>query len=140
MIKYKLNCKKCNHSFDSWFANSNEFERIKKLKLLSCNLCHSKMIEKSLMAPTIINKKNNIASDGKKFNKVKNKIKEYQNFIKNNFEFVGDNFSYKARSIHYNNKKNKKGIYGNPTIKEVKELKEEGIETEMIPWIEDKDN
>ena len=61
-------------------------------------------------------------------------------FIKNNFEFVGDNFSYKARSIHYNNKKNKKGIYGNATIKEVKELKEEGIETEMIPWIEDKDN
>ena len=51
-----------------------------------------------------------------------------------------DNFSYKARSIHYNNKKNKKGIYGNATIKEVKELKEEGIETEMIPWIEDKDN
>tara|TARA_Y100001970_G_scaffold39744_1_gene48970 strand:+ start:1467 stop:1763 length:297 start_codon:yes stop_codon:yes gene_type:complete len=98
------------------------------------------MIEKSLMAPTVINKKNNIASDGKKFNKVKNKIKEYQNFIKNNFEFVGDNFSYKARSIHYNNKKNKKGIYGNATIKEVKELKEEGIETEMIPWIEDKDN
>ena len=140
MIKYKLNCKKCNHSFDSWFANSNEFERIKKLKLLNCNLCHSKMIEKSLMAPTVINKKNNTESDGKKFNKVKNKIKEYQNFIKNNFEFVGDNFSYKARSIHYNNKKNKKGIYGNATIKEVKELKEEGIETEMIPWIEDKDN
>ena len=75
MIKYKLNCKKCNHSFDSWFANSNEFERIKKLKLLSCNLCHSKMIEKSLMAPTVINKKNNIASDGKKFNKVKIKLK-----------------------------------------------------------------
>ena len=140
MIKYKLNCKKCNHSFDSWFANSNEFERIKKLQLLSCNLCHSKVIEKSLMAPTVINKKNNTESDGKKFNKVKNKIKEYQNFIKNNFEFVGDNFSYKARSIHYNNKKNKKGIYGNATIKEVKELKEEGIETEMIPWIDNKDN
>ena len=85
MIKYKLNCKKCNHSFDSWFANSNEFERIKKLKLLSCNLCHSKIIEKSLMAPTVINNKNNTANDGKKFNKVKSKIKEYQNFIKNYF-------------------------------------------------------
>ena len=89
----------------------------------------------------MINKKNkNVINHDKKFNEVKNKIKEYQNFIKNNFEFVGDNFAYKARSIHYNNKKNKKGIYGNATIKEVKELKEEGIETEMIPWIEDKDN
>mgnify|MGYP001292283392 CR=1 FL=1 len=141
MIKYKLNCKKCNYSFDSWFANSNEFERIKKMKLLNCNVCNSKKIEKSLMAPSVINNKNNDAIKNiKKFTKIKKKIKEYQNFIKNNFEFVGDNFSYKARSIHYDNKKNTKGIYGNATVKEVKELKEEGIETEMIPWINENDN
>ena len=141
MIKYKLNCKKCNYSFDSWFANSNEFERIKKMKLLNCNVCNSKKIEKSLMAPSVINNKNNDAIKNiKKFTKIKKKIKEYQNFIKNNFEFVGDNFSYKARSIHYDNKKNTKGIYGNATVKEVKELKEEGIETEMIPWIDENDN
>ena len=141
MIKYKLNCKKCNYSFDSWFANSNEFERIKKMKLLNCNVCNSKKIEKSLMAPSVINNKNNDAIKNiKKFTKIKKKIKEYQNFIKNNFEFVGDNFSYKARSIHYDNKKNIKGIYGNATVKEVKELKEEGIETEMIPWINENDN
>tara|TARA_Y100000590_G_scaffold51722_1_gene54286 strand:- start:751 stop:1176 length:426 start_codon:yes stop_codon:yes gene_type:complete len=141
MIKYKLKCKKCSFSFDSWFANSNEFERIKKLNLLNCNLCNSKKIEKSLMAPTVINKKSkHVVKNDKKFNEIKNKIKEYQDFIKNNFEFVGDNFAYKARSIHYNNKKNKKGIYGNATIKEVKELKDEGIETEMFPWISENDN
>tara|TARA_B100001029_G_C14689212_1_gene248854 strand:- start:67 stop:492 length:426 start_codon:yes stop_codon:yes gene_type:complete len=141
VIKYKLNCKKCNYSFDSWFSNSNEFERIKKLKLLNCSSCNSKKIEKSLMAPSVINNKNRDAiKNTKKFTKIKKKIKEYQNFIKNNFEFVGDNFSYKARSIHYDNKKNIKGIYGNATIKEVKELKEEGIETEMIPWLDENDN
>ena len=141
MIKYKLHCKKCNYSFDSWFANSNEFERIKKLKLLNCSSCNSKKIEKSLMAPSVINNKNRDAiKNTKKFTKIKKKIKEYQNFIKNNFEFVGDNFSYKARSIHYDSKKRTKGIYGNATIKEVKELKEEGIETEMIPWIDENDN
>ena len=85
-------------------------------------------------------KSDNNNLDNSKFFEINKKIKEYQKFVKDNFEFVGDNFSYKARSIHYNNKKNKKGIYGNATIKEVKELKEEGIETEMIPWIEDKDN
>ena len=37
-------------------------------------------------------------------------------------------------------KKRKKGIYGNASIDEVKELKDEGIETEMIPWIEEKEN
>ena len=93
------------------------------------------------MAPSVINNKNRDAiKNTKKFTKIKKKIKEYQNFIKNNFEFVGDNFSYKARSIHYDSKKRTKGIYGNATIKEVKELKEEGIETEMIPWIDEKDN
>ena len=53
---------------------------------------------------------------------------------------MGDNFAYKARSIHYNKKKEKKGIYGQAAEQEVKELKNEGIETEMIPWINDKEN
>ena len=30
MIKYRLTCKNCNVSFDSWFASSNEFEKLKK--------------------------------------------------------------------------------------------------------------
>ena len=37
-------------------------------------------------------------------------------------------------------KKLKKGIYGKASIEDVRELKDEGIETEMIPWIEDKEN
>mgnify|MGYP001479818025 FL=1 len=68
------------------------------------------------------------------------KIKEYQKFVKDNFEFVGDNFAYEARSIHYSNKKKEKGIYGTASKNEINELKEEGIETEMIHWIEDKNN
>ena len=30
MIKYKLICKDCNIKFDSWFASSNEYEKLKK--------------------------------------------------------------------------------------------------------------
>ena len=37
-------------------------------------------------------------------------------------------------------KQKKKSIYGNASKKDLKELKEEGIETQMIPWVEDKDN
>ena len=71
---------------------------------------------------------------------VKKKLREYQKFIKENFEYVGENFAYEARSIHYNKNKNKKNIYGKASIEDVKELKEEGIETSTIPWIEDKEN
>ena len=73
-------------------------------------------------------------------NEVKSKIKEFQTYIKNNFEYVGENFSYEARSIHYGNKKFKKGIYGNASKKDIKELSDEGIDTTMIPWINDKEN
>ena len=94
------------------------------------------------MAPKLISNYKIQNSEGKNlnFNKVNKKIKEYQNFIKNNFEYVGKNFSYEARSIHYNEKKKDKGIYGTASNEELKELKEEGINTVVIPWIEDKKN
>ena len=93
------------------------------------------------MAPSVINKKKeNNNKNSRKYAEVKNKLKQYKKFIKNNFEYVGENFAYEARSIHYNNKKKDKGIYGKASIEEVKELSEEGIETETIPWINDNEN
>ena len=141
MIKYSLTCKKCKSVFESWFNSSKEYDRLKKLKLLNCETCGSLRVEKSLMSPNLLNKKNISKIDKKiKIEEVKKKIKDYQKYIKNNFDYVGDNFTYEARSIHYNKKKNKKGIFGNASKEDIKELKEEGIATETIPWIEDKDN
>ena len=141
MIKYKLICKDCLQLFDSWFASSKEFEKLKKLKYLKCPTCNSLNIDKSLMAPRLVNtKKNNNVLNKQNNKKVRNEIKKYQKFIKNNFDYVGKNFAYEARSIHYNINKKKKGIYGNASLNEVKELKEEGIETEMIPWINYNEN
>jgi len=48
--------------------------------------------------------------------------------------------SYEARQIHYEKKNNRKGIYGNATNNEINELKNEGIEVQTIPWINDKEN
>ena len=141
MIKYKLLCKNCSKDFDSWFASSKEFDKLKKSKFINCPNCNSFKVEKSLMSPSIINnKKENNNLNSKKYLTIKNKLKEYKNFIKNNFEYVGDNFTYEARSIHYNNKKTNKSIYGNASAKDIKELSEEGIETETIPWINDNEN
>ena len=142
MIKYKLICKNCELCFDSWFSSSGEFEKLKKRGLLSCHKCDSKKVEKSLMAPKLINtpKADLPEIENKNFKKINKKLKEYQKFIKNNFEYVGENFAYEARSIHYGKKKILKKIYGKTTIEEAKELKEEGIETDSIPWFNDRDN
>ncbi len=142
MIKYKLICKNCDLKFDSWFASSNEYERLKKKKFLNCHKCNSYKVEKTLMAPQLINSKSKTGKkiDLEKFNKVKKTIKDYQKFIKDNFKYVGDNFAYEARSIHYNGKKKSKGIYGSASKQDLKELKEEGIDAQMIPWIDEKEN
>ncbi len=143
MIKYNLICKNCDLNFDSWFASSKEYDKLKKKKLVNCHNCKSLNVEKNLMSPKLINKSlssNNNESDMLKFKKIRKTITEYQKFIKNNFDYVGENFAYEARSIHYNNKKRNKGIYGKASNKDLKDLKEEGIETQIIPWVENDNN
>ena len=142
MIKYSLLCKNCDLTFESWFASSKEYEKLKKKKFLSCHNCDSINVTKSLMAPSLINNKSDapVNKELNKYNKFKKKISEYQKFIEKNFDYVGENFAYEARSIHYNNKKVSKGIYGTATKENLKELKEEGIEIEEIPWLKNNTN
>ena len=138
MIKYNLLCKKCKLTFDSWFASSKEYDKLKKKKLINCHVCGSLNVDKNLMAPKLIRKnfiRKNETKDLIKYHKIRKTISEYQKFIKNNFDYVGKNFAYEARSIHYNNKKTNKGIYGIASKQDLKELKEEGIDTQVVPWI-----
>ena len=142
MIKYRLACNNCEITFDSWFASSKEYEKLKKKNFLVCHNCNSQKVEKTLMAPQLINSKNKLKDSLRpvKYEDIKKTIKNYQKFIKDNFKYVGENFAYEARSIHYDSKKKKKGIYGSASKKDIKELKEEGIETQIIPWVSNKDN
>ena len=142
MIKYKLICKDCDILFDSWFATSKEYERLKKQKFLNCHICNSSNIEKTLMSPSILVSKidSKTEEQRKKYKETKDVLLKYQKFIKKNFNYVGENFAYEARSIHYKNKRSSKGVYGTATKQDLKELKEEGIETEVIPWVKDTTN
>ena len=142
MIKYRLICNDCNLSFDSWFGSSKEYEKLKKKNFLICHNCNSTKIEKTLMSPQLIKKVQDKHNDKRevKLKEITEKIKKYQKFIRENFDYVGKNFAYKARSIHYDNKKKNKGIFGTTTNDELKELREEGVNVEVIPWIEDKSN
>ncbi len=140
MIKYKLICKDCNNIFDSWFSSSSEYEKLKKKKYLNCHICDSRKIEKTLMAPNVLNSSDFKIKEINKIKEFKSKLREFKKFIKNNFKYVGDSFAHEARSIHYDPKKKNKGIYGKASIKELEDLQQEGIKTEQFPWIEDKEN
>ena len=140
MIKYNLKCKN-NHEFESWFSDSNEFDKLNKKNLLECIYCSSKKITKSIMSPMVSvvkEKKNSDIIIDKTFQSEKKQLINLRKYIEKNFEYVGKDFSKKVREIYYD-KKNKKTIYGITSPEERDELKEEGIDLLSIPWI-DKDN
>jgi len=142
MIKYRLICKDCEFTFDSWFSSSEEYERLKKKILINCHICNSLSVEKTLMSPSVFMTKNENKTDNQiqKYKKTKKLMLRYQKFIEKNFDYVGKNFAYEARSLHYKNKKTSKRIYGTATKEDLQELKEEGIESETILWIKENTN
>ena len=140
MIKYNLKCHN-DHEFESWFSNSEEFDKLNKKKLLECIYCSSKKIIKSIMSPRISNsKKNNeqIEIINQDFKNEKNQLLKLRKYIEKNFDYVGKDLSKKVREFYYD-KKNKKAIYGTASQKEREELAEEGIDLISIPWV-NKDN
>ena len=140
MIKYNLKCNE-GHEFESWFSNSEEFDKLNKKKLLECICCSSKKINKSIMSPMISglkNKNEQIEILDKEFQDEKNKLLQLRKFIEKNFDYVGKDFSKKVREVYYD-KKSKKAIYGTTTTEEREELAEEGIDLFSIPWV-NKDN
>jgi hypothetical protein len=139
MIKYLLKCQN-KHEFESWFADSKEFEKLRKKNLIDCIFCQSKNISKSIMSPNI-NSRKKISDkiNNKEFNKIKKDLLKLRKFIEKNFEFVGDRFAKEVREVHYNNKKGK-NFYGTVSREEKLELEEEGIDLVSVPWPKNKEN
>ncbi len=139
MIKYNLKCQN-GHEFESWFSNSDEFDKLNKKNLLECIYCSSKNIEKSIMSPMIssLKKDDKIEIISKDFKNEKANLLQLRKYIEKNFDYVGKDFSKKVREVYYD-KKSKKAIYGTTTSEEREELAEEGIDLLTIPWV-NKDN
>ena len=136
MIKYHLKCK-CGIKFESWFSSSEEYDRLDKKNMLSCQCGKSNKIYKQLMSPQISSKKELINHKSKQeafYKTVNKKLRELRNYVEKNAEYVGDNFISEARSIHYD-KKNIRNIYGKATPEQTAELLDEGIDVNTIPWI-----
>ena len=140
MIKYNLKCKH-KHEFESWFLDSKEFEKLKSKKMIECIFCKTKSIEKSIMAPSVLNQEQEQKNQKsiKYIKKVQKDLLKMQNFVEKNFEYVGNNFPREVRNVYYDKRKNK-NIYGRATPEETQELEEEGIELTTISWINNKKN
>ena len=109
MIKYNLKCKN-KHEFESWFSDSQEFERLKKKQLIECIYCHSKKVEKSIMAPSVNNSKSankNKQITNLELKKFKKDLLKLRKFVEKNFEYVEHNFANKVREVYFDKKSKK---------------------------------
>lgn len=149
MIVFDLKC--CTgHRFEAWFRSSSAYEEQKAAGFVECPHCGSNDVTKALMAPNVAakgNQKAEVASvaarpgDPKlqevvaEAQKVLAKLKSH---VEANCDYVGDKFAEEARKIHYGEAE-ERGIYGESTLQEAKELLEEGVEVMPLPGLGRKD-
>ena len=138
MIVLNILCIDCQNSFEGWFASKNSCINQIKKKLVECSYCRSTNVEKTLSSPNFSTVKKDLQRN-KVIKELKEKIIDMQNFVEKNAKYVGNQFAYEARRIHYDKVK-EKAIYGNASEADIKDLNDEGIIVETIPWIKKKDN
>ena len=144
MIKFNLICKH-GHEFEGWFQSSAAFEEQAGKKLLVCPVCGNKKITKALMAPNL--GQSEVVKAGNAVEKVAesipqeaiDKIRKVRDEIKKNSDYVGDKFAEEARKIHYEETE-ERGIYGEATKEEVKDLVEEGVPCLPLPNLPEDNN
>ncbi len=130
MIKYQLRCE-ADHEFEGWFRNSGDFDVQAKKGFLACPVCGSAEIRKAIMAPAIAG-----AARGGARSEVRKLIAEAANrardYVEKNYDYVGQRFPEEARKIHYG-ETSPRGIYGEASGKEVKDLLDEGVQVAPMP-------
>lgn len=140
MIKYQLVCDK-DHDFSGWFRSGEDFDKQVKRKLVECPDCGSKKVQKALMAPNVAtSRKKSIDLPPEKRAELVNAMREIRKKVEENSEYVGPRFAEEARRIHYKETDEGKGIYGEATLSEAKELAEEGIDFLPLPVLPEDQN
>lgn len=141
MIRFSLCCEH-DHDFDGWFRDNADFDKQKMRGLVSCPVCNSPKVEKALMAPSVqtARKSEKVAlSMSAEQKQLMGKLKELTDKMKQNADYVGDKFPEEARKIHFG-ETDPRGIYGEASPDEVKELLDDGVEIMPLPNIPDDTN
>ena len=147
MIHYDLICDN-GHAFDGWFRNSAAYDEQAGRGLVTCTQCGSAKVEKQLMAPGIPVKSNRKADTAAKVVSapvdprlavMMQMVREMRKHVEDNAEYVGDKFADEARKMHYAEAE-KRGIYGEASPDEARELIEEGIDVHLLPRLPEDGN
>jgi hypothetical protein len=164
MIRYSLACER-GHEFESWFANSSAYDKQAKRGLVACPMCGSTKVEKAIMAPRLARGEKpidvpapapspapaappatatpqgaeQVAMISPQERELRAKLRELRDHLVKNAENVGRKFPDEARKMHYGEIEHR-SIYGEASPQEAKELHEEGIDVQPLPFLPDERN
>jgi hypothetical protein len=133
MIRYALTCDR-EHEFEGWFGASADFDDQQARGLIECPVCASKAVRKAIMAPAVAGtkKKGQDAQPAQSQAVMMEAMGRIRRHVEENFDNVGDAFATEARAIH-EGKAEDRGIYGQATPQEVRELVEDGVPIAPLP-------
>ena len=144
MVVYNLVCKK-KHSFEGWFPSYDEFQKQAKKKLITCPPCGTSQVEKVPHACAVHVKKEQPPAPAKRSKdndqskvpaltpaEFKEALIRVHHYVKENFEDVGTRFAEEAKQIH-KGEAEERPIHGTATVKEAKELADEGVPFIPLP-------
>lgn len=141
MIRFSLHCDQA-HEFEGWFRDNADYDTQSKRGFVECPVCGSHKVSKSLMAPAVSTgrKKEKMAlAVNAEQKKLMAALKEMSTQVRENAENVGDKFAEEARKIHFGETE-ARGIYGEATPEEARDLIEDGVEFMPLPVFPDDRN
>ena len=140
MIRYDLECKD-GHQFDGWFRDSEAFDTLVRAGQVMCTVCGSSDVSKQLLAPGIAAKSNKYEPTSQQMlagpqntqqQELVDAVRQLRKHVTENADYVGEQFPEEARKMHYG-ETDERGIYGEASPKEAKELIDEGIKVSPLP-------
>lgn len=158
MIKYRLNCDS-GHDFEAWFGSSTAYEAQEQAGHVACPVCGSAKVRRAIMAPSIATRRKpdretrtpptspppadipaaRLANDRAIPPEFLRVMRDIRREVESKAEYVGPRFAEEARKIHYEESPSR-GIYGEASDEEAKELIEEGITFLPLPKLPEEEN
>lgn len=133
MIRYALQCEH-DHAFEAWFGASSDYDDQAGRGLVECPVCASRAVRKQIMAPAVTGGRDRPPPEAPAkvqamMMEAAGKVREH---VEKTFEHVGDRFAREARDIHEGVSPDR-GIYGEASPREVKDLAADGIKVAPLP-------
>ena len=149
MIRYSLQCRDA-HQFESWFANSDSFDRQAADGLISCPICASRKVSKAIMAPAVRSLVTIVPAPQREgddkpiamalLDERQMKMRELARAMRREVEAhtvdVGSDFPRIAREIH-DGAEVERPIRGRASLAEARALIEDGIGVMPLPMTPD---